>query len=177
MLPLVPVSIGLTLLIAAFLLASSPDAQRQGIAILADDMLRHHNAMLVAAVRESPDPPLDLDEIEQSLHLGPFRPLMDWDSDVAEQVIEVNEGENVVERWLLTWPSSFRVNSSFNQDSVAAIPYRLHASGYRNSAFGIWSNSEQMSILPQEPTGGIQGLSFTGVLIPDGAPVLANKIE
>lgn len=177
MLPLVPVTIGLTLLIAAALFTSSPDAQRQGITILVDDMLRHHNAMLMAALREYPDMPLDLDEIEQSLKLGPFRPLVDWDSAIAEQVIELNDGEDIVENWLLTWPSGFQANSGFDKDSVAAIPFRLRASAYQNSAFGIWNNYEQVNDFPDEPLGRIQGLSFTGVVIPDGVPVVANKLE
>lgn len=178
MLPLVPVSLGLTLLIAAVLFAASSDFERKAVAILSDDMLRHHNAVLAATALETQPIPSDLDAIEQSLQFGPFMPLVDWESAIAEQVIlETNGVEVVVGEWILTWPSSFEIAPGFDKDDMAAIPFRLRASGYRNSYFGPWAGSESIIAPSGAPSGGIMGLRLRGVVITEGAPVLANRYQ
>lgn len=172
MLPLIPASLSLTILMGALLFVSFPEGKRTAAAALADDLLRHHEAVMQALSASDADP-ADLDTLEAGLDIAPFKPLVAWDSAIADEIVtDAEGGETVVAEWVLTWPATFDASGNVTKADLAAVPFSLRATGYRNSRFGSWVRSEEA-----DDRGGLPQLNLTGVIIPAGAPVVANLIR
>ena len=177
MLPLVPISLSLTILMGATLFIVSPDSERKAAAALADDMLRYHQAVLMNVNQTAAIVDPNLDDIEIAIDLGPFNILTAWDSAIAVEVQLDSLGMEVeVAKWLLTWPRYFNDSEIVKKTDLVSIPFKLKTSGFKNSNFGSWSPGSQIGE-GTLPNMGRLRLPSSVVPISDSAPVLANRVD
>ena len=167
MLPLIPMAISMTLLMGATLFVASPSDERHATATLADDMLRYHQAVNRAAADRVASLDRDLGDQQDGLMLGPFTPLVGWQSAIAEERAD----GTVTAYWVVTWPVTFDDGSMMKKGDLAAIPGKLRAAGFSNSRLCAWSAPYSTN---EAPSGRMDGLTLWGVTIPEGAPVIAD---
>lgn len=174
MLPLIPAALSMSLLLGATLFIVSPSGERQATVLLADDMLRYHQAVGRAVVDADPATlTTNLAAVQAGLDLGPFQPLVGWQSALADEIAVDSDGAQVlIARWVVTWPVNFADGPRTKLSDLAAIPGRLRAAGYRNSQFGSWVVLSAGAI----PSGRVDDLIIEGLNIPAGAPVIANLV-
>lgn len=156
MLPLIPVLLGFGLLLVTLLIPPSDQTLEPNASILADSLVRHHEAALATADRAGFPQGTVVSQLAP-----PLNAIANWQSEIVPM------GANL---WLLSWPGDSTTSQMAERD-MASVTEVLLSWDYRNGVVA--------SFQPAPPGGTVGPLFVPTTLrpIPQGAPVIATLVR